>query len=87
MSERLSLRDALKDKATHSMTDDALNLVLNFKLAGDSDWQIRPASRIRIDGRGSLKFYPAESTQAEMIDLARVRSLSIHAVGAAGQPA
>jgi len=66
---------------------DALNLVLNFKLAGNSDWQIRGASRIRIDGRGSLEFYPAESRQAETIDLTSVRSLSIHAVGGAGQAA
>jgi len=66
------------------MTEN-LNLVLAFTLAGNSDRHIRGAARIKVDGQGGLMVYAPEAGIAERIDLAEVRSLSIHPMGCAGR--
>ena len=54
-----------------------LNLVLNLTMAGGHDSCIRAAARIKVDGKGGLKVYDAESAQVENIELAALQSLSI----------
>lgn len=53
-----------------------LNLVLKFQLAGENHYQIRGASRIKVDGRG-LMFYDVQSGAAEKIDVAQLQSFSL----------
>jgi hypothetical protein len=54
-----------------------LNLLLKFKLAGESRLHVRGATRIKIDGRGGLTLYDLGSGVAETIDLSQLRSFSI----------
>jgi hypothetical protein len=54
-----------------------LNLVLKFQLAGETQFQIRGASRITVDGRGGLMFYDAQSGASERIDMGRLQSFSL----------
>jgi len=64
-----------------------VNLILSFKLPGDSACRVRGAARIKIDGRGSLTVYGAENTFPETIDLAELQSFSIHSLSCAGKAA
>jgi hypothetical protein len=57
-----------------------LNVVLKFRLAGDSRFHIKGAARIRVDGRGGLLFYDVQSGQTERIDVGRLQSLSLLSV-------
>jgi hypothetical protein len=54
-----------------------LNLVLKFQLAGETQFQIRGASRIKVDGRGGLLFYDVQNGTAERIDIGRLQSFSL----------
>ena len=55
-----------------------LNLILKFKLAGDGQFHVKGAARMKVDGSGGLTVYDSESGCAETIDLCSLRSLSIH---------
>jgi len=59
-----------------------LNLVVMFRLSSDDQVHVRNASRIKLDGRGSLMLYDAEGAP-ETIDLRNVRSFSIQPLKAA----
>jgi hypothetical protein len=55
-----------------------LNLVLRYKLAGDSRFHVRGAGRIKVDGRGDLVLYDPQGAPAEAIEVGQLQSLSIH---------
>lgn len=54
-----------------------LTLLLKFKLAGDSRLHVKPATRIKIDGRGSLMLYDVRTDMAETLDLSQLQSFII----------
>ena len=60
-----------------------LNLFVTFKLSSDSQTRVKGASRIKLDGRGSLMLYDTENGMAETIDLRKLQSFSIQPVSAA----
>lgn len=60
-----------------------LNLILKFKLAGDDHLHVKGAARIKVDGRGALMLYNAQSRAVETIDLRTLRSFSIQQVSPA----
>ena len=62
---------------------DNLNLILKFKLAGDDHLHVKGAASIRVDGRGALMLYNAQSRAVETIDLRTLRSFSIQQVSPA----
>jgi len=58
-----------------------LNLLLKFKPSGDqTEFQVRSAARISIDGSGVLILHPADDSPAERISLP-VHLLSIQSIG------
>jgi hypothetical protein len=63
-----------------------LNLVLKFKVAGDSRLHVKGAARIKVDGRGGLILYDARSGIAETVDLWNLQSFCIQPVAGASQP-
>lgn len=67
-----------------------LNLVLKFQFAGKEEHEIRGISRISIDGGGSVTFYDVQNECTEVLDLGRVRSLSLLSldqfIGQAAEP-
>lgn len=69
------------------MPRDNLNLVLSFKLAGESDPRFCGATRIKVDGYGGLTLYDAGSGLTQRIDLANLQSLSIQSPSCAGKVA
>ena len=54
-----------------------LNLLLKYKLAGDSRIHVKGATRIKVDGRGGLMLYDVNTGAAETINLSQLRSFSI----------
>ena len=64
-----------------------LNLILSFKLTGDSDLRICGATRIKVDGYGGLTLYDAGSGLPQRIDLANLQSFSIQSPACAGKAA
>jgi len=60
-----------------------LNLLVTFKLSTDGQMRIKGASRIKLDGRGSLMVYDPENGVAETIDLRNLQAFSIQPVSAA----
>jgi hypothetical protein len=62
---------------------DKLNLVLKFKLAGDPDLRVRGVGRIKVDGRGGLVLYDAQTGADEIIDLRTLQAFCIHKVNCA----
>jgi len=62
----------------------APNLVLRYKIDGDSRVHTRGAVRIRVDGCGSLVVYSAEGGKAEAVNLNSLQLLTIHSI--ADQP-
>lgn len=60
-----------------------LNLVVMFRLSTDGQMRVKGASRIKLDGRGSLMLYDSENGAAETIDLRNVQSFSIQPLKAA----
>jgi hypothetical protein len=61
-----------------------LNLVLKFKLAGDSELHVKGARRIKVDGHGGLVFQNAETGSVETINLQELRSFCIRPVNGSG---
>jgi hypothetical protein len=59
---------------------DHLNLVLKFRLAGDNQFQIKGAARIKVDGCGGLTFYDVQSGKTERIEVGELQSLSLLSV-------
>ena len=59
---------------------DDLNLVLKFRLAGDSRVQVKGASRIKVDGRGGLLVYDAKGEGVETIALGSLTSFCVQQV-------
>ncbi len=57
-----------------------LNLVLKFKLAGDREFHVKGAKRIKVDGHGGLIFHDAETGALETIDLQELQSFCIQPV-------
>lgn len=57
-----------------------LNLVLKFRLAGENQFQIKAASRIKVDGRGGLMFYDVQSGKAQRIEVGQLQSFSLQCV-------
>ena len=66
---------------------DNVNLVVSFKLAGDSLFRTHGATRIKLDGRGGLTVYDASTGLTEEFELAGLQSLAIHPVACARQAA
>ena len=52
-------------------------LVLKFQKADESELQVRGAARIRMDGRGNLTIYDADSGAAETVQMSQIHQLSI----------
>jgi hypothetical protein len=48
------------------------NLILNFKMVGDSYSRVRGAARIKVDGCSSLTVYDAGNGLTERIDLTKL---------------
>jgi outer membrane lipoprotein-sorting protein len=65
---------------------DNLNLVLNFRMAGEKESSVRGAARIKLDGHG-VTVYDPETASAEKIQLDDVQSLSIRFLGSARKAA
>ena len=59
---------------------DNLNLVVKFTVAGDSRLQVKSASRIKVDGRGGLLLYDAQSGGVETIELGALKSFCLQQV-------
>jgi hypothetical protein len=55
------------------------NLVLRFKFADNTGFEVRSAARISIDGSGALLLHPADDGPAERIALP-AQCLTIHAM-------
>jgi hypothetical protein len=62
-----------------------LNLILKFKLAGNGQFHVKGASRIKVDGRGGLMLYDAQNGTAETIDLRKLQTFCIQPVSGASQ--
>jgi hypothetical protein len=56
---------------------DNPNLILKFKLRGETDARIVGASRIRVDGRGGLTLYPLHDGIPERINLDLLQSFAV----------
>jgi len=54
-----------------------LNLLLEFKLAGDSRLHVKSATRIKVDGRGDLTLYDACTGTADTLNLNHLELVSI----------
>ena len=59
---------------------DNLNLVVKFMVAGDSQLQVKSASRIKVDGRGGLLLYDAQGGGVETIQLGALKSFCLQQV-------
>jgi hypothetical protein len=57
-----------------------LNLVLKFKMAGDSELRVRSARSIKLDGRGGLIVEDAETNALETIDLRNLTAFNLQSV-------
>ena len=57
-----------------------LNLVLKFRMAGDSELRVKSASRIKLDGRGGLVVEDAETNARETIDLRNLTAFNLQSV-------
>ncbi len=66
---------------------EKLNLVLRFKLVGDPNGRICAASRIKLDGKGSLTLYGGDGHVAYRIRLAELQSFSIRPIHYASRAA
>ena len=53
------------------------NLVLEIKLAGDTNPRVISATRIQVDGRGRLLLYGTQGAAPANICLRELRSLSV----------
>ncbi len=62
---------------------DQLNLVLKFRLTGHDQYQVKGAARMKVDGRGSLSFYDAQSGNMEKIDLRQLQSFTLRCLAKA----
>jgi hypothetical protein len=56
------------------------NLLLKFKLKGESEFNIEQASRIKIDGRGYLLVYEDAAVTPKWIFLDGIRAFSIESL-------
>ena len=65
---------------------ESVKLFVTFKLSTDGQTRVKRASRIKLDGRGSLVLFDSENG-AETIELRTLQSLSIQPVSAAHFPA
>ena len=57
-----------------------MNLLVKFKLRGDSRFRIKGAARIKVDAEGRLTLFDAQGGAAETIAISDVDSISIHSV-------
>ena len=57
-----------------------VNLVLKFQLAGEKEFHVIGASRIKVDGHGALMFHDAQTGNLESIDLRSLSSFCIQPV-------
>jgi hypothetical protein len=71
---------ALKQQPSTQKSGRGLSLVLKFKLAGDSEFHVKGARRIKVDGHGGLIFQNAETGTLETINLQELRSFWIRPV-------
>jgi len=60
------------------------NLLLKFKLKGESEFNIERASRIKIDGRGCLLVYEDAAVTPKWIFLDGIRAVSIESLPRGG---
>jgi len=51
-----------------------LNLMIRFRLTGQDEFQMKGASRMKMDGRGGLILYDAQSGKAERIEIGQLQS-------------
>ena len=56
------------------------NLVVIFRVAGDSQVHIKGASRIKVDGHGGLTLYDTDNGESELVNLDCLESLLIRTV-------
>jgi hypothetical protein len=61
-----------------------LNLVLKFRLEGDTQVQARGVSRIEIDGRGGMVLYNAQGRPVEQVRLNDLKAFDIQRVNVFG---
>jgi hypothetical protein len=66
--------------------EDNINLVLKFRLAGDSRLHVKGAVRMKVDGRGGLTFYDAQSGTTERINLRDLQSFCVQQVLGSDMP-
>ena len=57
-----------------------LNLVLTFKLAGDSRYHVKGAVGLKLDGQGGLSFRDAETGVLERIPLQELKTFRIQPI-------
>lgn len=60
---------------------DNLNLMVNFKLAGSADVQIKCATRMKIDGGGAVLLYDANGRE-ERVDVGQMEAFSVQSLRA-----
>jgi hypothetical protein len=52
-------------------------LLVTFKVNGDSRVHVKGASRIKVDGRGGLTLYDAQGGAPELVSLGCLQALTI----------
>ena len=57
-----------------------LNLLVKFKVSGDTQVQVKSAARIKVDGRGGMTLYHPWNGTSEKITLDQLQSLTIQAL-------
>jgi hypothetical protein len=62
------------------------DLVVSFKLAGESNCHICGAARIKVDGHGGLTVYNTLTGATEEFKLADLQAFAIHPMSYAGRP-
>lgn len=62
------------------------DVVVSFKLAGESDCHICGAARIKVDGHGGLTVYNTLTGETEEFKLSDVQGFAIHPLNYAGRP-
>lgn len=79
-------RKSLARTGTDRNKMEKTNLVLMFKMAGDPCLQVKEASRIKIDGRGTLKLYGAPNGKVEEIRVRQLQVFQIRSTAAVETP-
>lgn len=52
-------------------------LILKLKLAGEPQYRLRAVTRLKLDGRGRILYWDAETGEIAAVDVAELESVSI----------